>query len=219
MSKFAQEYNLYFPENYINSNYYLNLPNFEYNRYSFFPYSKLYNRLILLDDCINLKCVSKIINITANQSRKNNLYLILSAQYEKFVSKSLREMAEFYIEVNLDYVKNGLLTENSSLYVNFIDLNYDNFILKFENILQFAKLNIYDTKQNVVPPLDKYVLKEIFNVSSTKDDIEMNLLSYYSKTQYSSIFKKFYNYSIKELKSFSPEKIQNILLSSKSIRG
>lgn len=214
MTLFAWYYSLMFPNNTINANYHLNkkkIPHFTYNPYSFFPFKSLYNQLILIDDCKNVKCCSKVVEITANDSRKSNLYLILTAQYPKFVAKPLREMAEFYIEVEVDNLitVNGKkrLSYDSKCLVHLIDLDYNSTYWLFDDVLKIVE-TLFNTDEKVLMPLDKYIVTEVFKYSKSKDDVLINLLAYYSKTEAIKIYKRFGKYTIGELKSMHPDTIQ-----------
>ena len=211
MMIFAYFYSRIFPNNRINSNFSLNLPNFVYNKYSFFPYDDIFDTLILIDDCKYVKSVSKIVEITAQDSRKSNLYLILSAQYKKFVAKPLRDMAEYYLDMELDnlIVVNGKarLTKDSKLLVRFIELNGSDslegkeiFYWLIKNPLEIANLELYNTNERIIKPLDTNVIKAIISSSNDFQDIIINLQSYYSETKAVRLFKKMLRFSMKELK-------------------
>lgn len=212
---FGLFFNIIFPNRRINGNFHLNLPNFDYNPYSFFPYGKINNTYIALDDCKNLKSVSKIVDITANDSRKFNLYLILTTQYSKFVAKSLREMSEFYVEIELTKLKtiNGKkrLTADSKMTVIFIDDNGNEYYWFIENPLELAELNLYNTDEKVLLPLDKYVVYEIVKCSNDFDDIMINLESYYSKTESVKLYKRLIKYSFRQIKILSELDIESLL--------
>lgn len=204
LALFSKYYSKYYPKNPIHSNFLLKLPNFYYNPYCFYPYSKLQNSLILIDDCINVKSLSKIIELASNNSRKMNLILFLTAQYKKYVAKSLREISEYYIEV--EYSK-----EKDKLLVHLIDSNFDSTYWLFDNAVKTVK-DIYDTNEIVKLPLDKYIITEIFKVSESKDDIQLNLFSYYSRSTAIVLYKGFIKYTFKQLKKFTPNDIDELFI-------
>lgn len=181
---YALDYREYYPNNYIYSNYKLNLPKCIYHPFMIIPFSKIENALIIIDDIRSMKNHSYFANIICNWSRKSKLHIILTGQYYTHFKRELRELAEYLVEPNLN-------NDKSILRLIFID-NDDNILkYKIKNPIEIAK-SIYNTYEKI-PLSTNNQLEQMIRDSkdiTNMDDLECCLMMYFDNRKSLSLLGK-----------------------------
>ena len=184
----ALDYLESFPNNKIYANYHLNpeiFKNFTYNSLMLFDYESLENCLLILDDIYAIKNKA-FIGVIVNLSRKNNIHVIITAQYYTMVDKLIRSMSiVMYPEIN---------REKDYMFVSFLNPNQltgqirQKFYVK--NLSRFFTKELYDTNEKVEFQLKSDIYREILKVSTNMRMLEINCqLAFSNKSDRKEAFK------------------------------
>lgn len=167
---YALEYSRKNPNNKIYANYSIkNIQNFIYSKFGFLPFSELNDCLIILDDFLAVKQnLQGYLQIIANSSRKNDIDIILTAQYYTFIPPSIRILSK---SIAVRYFKNC-----DTLLVHVErepqSLKFDSY--KIGNAVKLAQ-DHYDTREIVSFATESDYIAEILKISKNREDIERNV--------------------------------------------
>ena len=160
----------------------LNIPNSIYTPYMLLPYSKILKGkcLILIDDIVNLKNANPIIELLAILSRKTDIDIIITSQYDKIdVEKKIRQLCHFHIKVELQGKKikdSDFYEQHGTNLIQYIFLPDDKVLQDIKVVKDiFVKINgLFDT--NEVPPrlTDRIKKQEILSISNDIETLEFN---------------------------------------------
>lgn len=158
------------PDCKIYANLHINLPNAVYTPYMYMPYNKLGKCLIICDDFYTLANLKGFITVMVNMSRKNDITIILTAQYYTMIPPAIRKISQYEVQCQYDEISDVLL-------FGLIDLDG---IINFNYVKDAVKLakNIYNTNEVVSIPTLKDIAREIIKYSNSEKDYDINLELY-----------------------------------------
>lgn len=186
---YAKEYKRKNPNNKIYANYnILELKDFHYTPYGFLPFSELHDCLIIIDDIYALiNQINGLLQIIVNYSRKQDIDIILTAQYYTFIPKSIRTLSRLVI---VRYDKDSdileIQIENPEKTINGIT-KYDIYFVR--NAVEEAKKH-YNTKEIVKFASENAIIEEIKKNSKTREDLLANIEIYTQSEQKRKKLKK-----------------------------
>ena len=150
-------------------NFHIKLPRCNYTPIMFLDFKEIENIIVTYDDVKNAESVERYANACANYSRKANMTLIFTAQYDKYIPRNIREILDFEIIPDLY----GTTLDITIIFPN--DFELRPIEMRFRNVFKsFGKL--YNTNEKVQQVLESDVIKEIIRFSKTARDVEENLM-------------------------------------------
>lgn len=165
------------PKSRIFANFHLKgFKNFEFNPLCFFPFDKLQDTMIIIDDIYGKKNYDNYTGMCVNVSRKLDLEMYITCQDDIFVPAVLRRMAYLIYPTYIKELDLLIFSKYREKYDRIehkiIRRNYGTFII--ENAVKIAG-NRFNTYEIVAEPLESEYLAEIKRISKTDKDIERNI--------------------------------------------
>lgn len=130
------------PNNKIYANYSLKLPNFVYTPNLILPFSELRDCLLIVDDIYACQNIKGLVQVIVNLSRKNNVEVVLTAQRDIMIDKTLRILASKILK--------PILSEDKSKMIIYEEIEPEKFAYRYYimNPIQIIQ-GIYDTNEKV----------------------------------------------------------------------
>lgn len=189
-------FNKYHPRGKIYANFHFKpngVKNTIYTPYMILPFSELEKSgyaLIIFDDFASLDMLKRFGKLIASVSGKLQLTLIFTIQYYTMLTRAIRFMSQYQVDVQYN-------DQIDKLSVYMLTLNEQP--IKF-NIREPSKyiFPYYDTTETVLNPTDDDIVKEIIKFSETTSDLQRNIAMFYPISKRRKLFNQIVKNSEKE---------------------
>lgn len=166
---YAYMWSLKHPDGHIWANFRINLKNAHYTPLMFMQFDKLKDCLIIIDDFRALRNFSRFSILITNISRKKNIEVILTAQYNKHIPLEMRTLTDGKIVPS--YSK-----RSGNLFFKIKRKNKPVVKMYIPRAVSISKAHkLYDTNEIVAIPIPSLIRKELLRISQNKRDLEINL--------------------------------------------
>jgi len=182
---YAKLWSLKHPDGHIWANFTINLKNAHYTPLMFMSFETLKDCLIIIDDFRALKNFSRFSILITNISRKKNIEVILTAQYNKHIPLEMRTLTDGKIVPSFS-------RKSGNLFFKIIRKNKPTIKMYIPRAVSTSKAHkLYDTNEIVAIPVPSLIRKELLRISQNKRDLEINLYYFIgSEVKREKLFKK-----------------------------